>query len=280
MSWASRRSTTRLEDLAYCLLGLFDVNMPLIYGEGDKAFTRLQNEIIRQSDDESIFAWTAESTADDITKSAIRCESMLALSPAAFRYPPNIDRPHPESRTDLDYMDRRLPYTITNKGLHLHIPTSNLIRLAPSVHQPCDAGHLRSLDPFQYQLIALACGRINDLDGFGDKLIYVLLARYPEDSAWTRVALPFHIGKVLSHEDVERASQPVQFSPILISLGRTYEAYYWRIPTPALQARDARSLMTFNTRNEQGPSLSDLGFIMNLYLKHSKRLNWPDELIA
>ena len=38
MSWASRRATTRHEDVAYCLLGLFDVNMPLLYGEGEKAF--------------------------------------------------------------------------------------------------------------------------------------------------------------------------------------------------------------------------------------------------
>ena len=42
MSWASERETSRSEDLAYCLLGLFGVNMPLLYGEGTKAFLRLQ----------------------------------------------------------------------------------------------------------------------------------------------------------------------------------------------------------------------------------------------
>ncbi|KAH7071873.1 heterokaryon incompatibility protein-domain-containing protein [Paraphoma chrysanthemicola] len=41
MSWASKRVTKRTEDLAYCLLGVFDVNMPLLYGEGSKAFRRL-----------------------------------------------------------------------------------------------------------------------------------------------------------------------------------------------------------------------------------------------
>lgn len=55
MSWASHRSTTRSEDLAYCLLGIFDVNMPLLYGEGDKAFRRLQMEIIQQTNDQTIF---------------------------------------------------------------------------------------------------------------------------------------------------------------------------------------------------------------------------------
>ncbi|KAI9713593.1 MAG: hypothetical protein M1820_000975 [Bogoriella megaspora] len=57
MSWAARRMTTRDEDIAYCLLGIFDVNMPLLYGEGKKAFIRLQEEIMKTSDDTSIFAW-------------------------------------------------------------------------------------------------------------------------------------------------------------------------------------------------------------------------------
>ncbi|KAF6814830.1 HET domain-containing protein [Colletotrichum sojae] len=57
MCWASKRKTTRPEDLAYCLLGIFDVNIPLIYGEGAGAFKRLQEAILRQTDDQSIFAW-------------------------------------------------------------------------------------------------------------------------------------------------------------------------------------------------------------------------------
>jgi len=57
MSWAAKRETTRTEDMAYCLLGIFDVNLPLLYGEADKAFQRLQEEIIRSKADLSIFAW-------------------------------------------------------------------------------------------------------------------------------------------------------------------------------------------------------------------------------
>ncbi|KAE9368292.1 HET-domain-containing protein [Stipitochalara longipes BDJ] len=57
MSWASSRVTTREEDTAYCLMGIFDINMPMLYGEGEKAFMRLQEEIIKNSQDESIFAW-------------------------------------------------------------------------------------------------------------------------------------------------------------------------------------------------------------------------------
>ena len=76
MSWASRRQTSRVEDMAYSLLGIFDLTMPLLYGEGHNAFKRLQYELIgARSDDESIFAWTHESPHPS---------GMLAQSPAAF----------------------------------------------------------------------------------------------------------------------------------------------------------------------------------------------------
>ncbi|KAL4068453.1 heterokaryon incompatibility protein-domain-containing protein [Scleroderma yunnanense] len=57
MTWFANRRTTRVEDKAYSLMGLLDVNMPMLYGEGKKAFQRLQLEIIRMSNDHSIFAW-------------------------------------------------------------------------------------------------------------------------------------------------------------------------------------------------------------------------------
>ncbi|KAI6020566.1 heterokaryon incompatibility protein-domain-containing protein, partial [Pisolithus marmoratus] len=57
MSWAADRKTTRVEDWAYSLMGLFGVKMPMVYGEGKNAFRRLQLEIIKESSDHSIFAW-------------------------------------------------------------------------------------------------------------------------------------------------------------------------------------------------------------------------------
>ncbi|KAK0717695.1 heterokaryon incompatibility protein-domain-containing protein, partial [Lasiosphaeria miniovina] len=57
MSWAAGRHTTRLEDIAYCLMGIFGFNMPLLYGEGNRAFFRLQEEIIKLQHDQSILAW-------------------------------------------------------------------------------------------------------------------------------------------------------------------------------------------------------------------------------
>ncbi|KAI9067119.1 HET-domain-containing protein, partial [Trametes sanguinea] len=57
MSWAAKRKTTRVEDEAYSLMGIFNVNIPVIYGEGRNAFYRLQEEILRCIPDQSIFAW-------------------------------------------------------------------------------------------------------------------------------------------------------------------------------------------------------------------------------
>jgi hypothetical protein len=45
LRWAEKRDTTRIEDKAYCLLGIFHVFMSPIYMEGDNAFKRLRHEI-------------------------------------------------------------------------------------------------------------------------------------------------------------------------------------------------------------------------------------------
>ena len=66
MSWAAQRETTRVEDEAYCLLGIFDVNMPTLYGEGRKAFQRLQEEIMRRTPDTTLFAWGPRCAYDEL----------------------------------------------------------------------------------------------------------------------------------------------------------------------------------------------------------------------
>ncbi|KAK1832030.1 vegetative incompatibility protein HET-E-1 [Podospora conica] len=58
MAWAAKRQTTRSEDQAYCLLGIFDINIPLLYGEGSKAFQRLQETLLTTyPEDQSLFVW-------------------------------------------------------------------------------------------------------------------------------------------------------------------------------------------------------------------------------
>ncbi|THU97022.1 hypothetical protein K435DRAFT_890504 [Dendrothele bispora CBS 962.96] len=87
MSWAAFRKTTRPEDRAYSLMGLFDICMPPIYGEGGaKAFMRLQQEIIKTSDDRSIFAWVSVCERDKDGKIVEReTRGLLARSPDEFQ---------------------------------------------------------------------------------------------------------------------------------------------------------------------------------------------------
>lgn len=108
MSWASKRRTTRKEDLAYCLMGLFDVNMPLLYGEGGRAFLRLQEEIIRISDDHSIFAWDQDLNGG-------RAVSCFAVSPELFRRG-SLIVPFGRRQT------ATTPYALTNQGLQISLP--------------------------------------------------------------------------------------------------------------------------------------------------------------
>ncbi|OJA09063.1 hypothetical protein AZE42_11495 [Rhizopogon vesiculosus] len=60
MTWAARRKTTRVEDVAYSLMGIFDVSLQIAYGEGgDRAFCRLF-EAIMQAGDPSVLNWTGD----------------------------------------------------------------------------------------------------------------------------------------------------------------------------------------------------------------------------
>lgn len=88
MSWASARETTRIEDVAYCLMGLFDVNMPMLYGEGHKAFLRLQEEIFRQSSDLSLLAWDMPST-----EASQDFNGALAQAPRCFEGCRELEQP-------------------------------------------------------------------------------------------------------------------------------------------------------------------------------------------
>ncbi|KAF2116800.1 heterokaryon incompatibility protein-domain-containing protein [Lophiotrema nucula] len=118
MSWAARRTTTRTEDLAYCLLGIFDVNMPLLYGEEEKSFRRLQEEILKSSTDMSIFAW--ESTSPSNANLAIDLQDrsfsgIMAYSPLQF-----------ESCTDTERIPSHKPLdvSISSNGVKMRIPKS------------------------------------------------------------------------------------------------------------------------------------------------------------
>lgn len=107
MSWAAKRKTTRSEDIAYSLLGIFDVNMPLIYGEGEKAFLRLQEEILKRKNDLTVLA-CEPNHVQKLNEAANYGMDLLGQSPAAFSRSQGIQRP-------LQFPD----LSVTNKGLRI-----------------------------------------------------------------------------------------------------------------------------------------------------------------
>ena len=109
LSWASRRRTTRIEDRAYSLLGLFDVQMPLLYGEGKNALMRLQLELINKYDDESIFAWMGRDT--------IACCGLLNSRLEDFESYNTVSALPTLEHVQWD--PDRPPYAMTNKGLRI-----------------------------------------------------------------------------------------------------------------------------------------------------------------
>ena len=58
---ASTRQTTRIEDTAYSLLGIFSLSLSVVYGEGDEAVGRMLSQLLTSSGDTSILAWTGRS---------------------------------------------------------------------------------------------------------------------------------------------------------------------------------------------------------------------------
>ncbi|KAH7888433.1 heterokaryon incompatibility protein-domain-containing protein [Phlebopus sp. FC_14] len=60
MIWASKRKTTRVEDVAYSLLGIFDISMSVSYGERHWAFHRLMEIIVQRCREPGILAWAGK----------------------------------------------------------------------------------------------------------------------------------------------------------------------------------------------------------------------------
>jgi hypothetical protein len=186
-SWMASRYTTREEDMAYCLLGIVQVNMPMLYGEGKRAFLRLQLEIIRQSNDHSIFAWETERTTN----------SVLAPSPSCFRNSMFV------KRTTLPGQLQSESYAITNKGLRIELPVlptewnSSLQRNCSVAILDCKGkeGHLIGI-----QLEVAGDGKHHRVPGSK-------LAMIPTDFYNERLAVSTLYLMVQNHQERERAKK-------------------------------------------------------------------------
>ncbi|KAI0718605.1 heterokaryon incompatibility protein-domain-containing protein [Cerioporus squamosus] len=161
MSWAANRATTRVEDRAYCLMGIFGVTMPPLYGEGDMAFQRLQEEIMRNYDDSTLFAWSTKPFAiwpmqlrqideDALTEVGLRCRPqghersysyLCAPNPSMEFY--NITMSFTAYRATSELADTSLrpTFTLTPYAARAHIPVVEIdelhcsLILMPWVHQ-------------------------------------------------------------------------------------------------------------------------------------------------
>lgn len=114
ISWAAGRRLTRIEDEAYSLLGVFDVKMPILYGEGQRAFLRLQQAIMKSRIDHTIFVWENTRTASlyDPMENAL-----LAPSANGFRGQESIIQ---------GQFDLRCVYEVTNIGVRVRMPCQDI----------------------------------------------------------------------------------------------------------------------------------------------------------
>ncbi|KAI0328905.1 HET-domain-containing protein [Cubamyces sp. BRFM 1775] len=146
MSWAARRRASRVEDEAYSLMGIFGVNMPTIYGEQHHAFIRLQQEILKGSHDQSIFAWyqvlddpsliqssdpdcllSPSAVQDDVHEDEWEQGRLLASSPVAFADSADISSVTPEDFANILGVPFRPPeYNITSWGMRMRLPLLTL----------------------------------------------------------------------------------------------------------------------------------------------------------
>ncbi|KAG8162625.1 hypothetical protein KVR01_007103 [Diaporthe batatas] len=124
MSWASEMTAPRIEDFAYALLGIFNISMPIIYGEGQKAFLKLQEEILKDTNDLSLLAWDSPGNQEYI--------GVFAPSPACFRRFRNcittISRPNRELPSGM------VPPEFPNRVAHPELPKGVVPLEAPELH--------------------------------------------------------------------------------------------------------------------------------------------------
>ena len=180
MSWAAQRTTSRVEDRAYSLLGIFGVNMPMLYGEGDRAFRRLQQEIISQSDDHTIFAWRNSDFAKPV----------LAPSPSCF--------------VNSEHLTRIFPTNDTTQGFHLvNAGLSIELQLLPwtmnTYLAPLRCGYLK---------VPSELSRKASFRGYSRACLF--LQQTDHDNQFTRVSVEGQDIKIIDGDDEARMREELE----------------------------------------------------------------------
>ncbi|KAJ8519460.1 hypothetical protein ONZ45_g3573 [Pleurotus djamor] len=111
--WISKRITTRPEDLSYCLMGMLDIHIPIIYGEGhENAFYRLQSACLQSSPSRLIFHWFGMPSPKN---------SMIAADPSAFKHTGTYEGYVDGQLLFRDHMDIDTSFVLTNAGLRMMV---------------------------------------------------------------------------------------------------------------------------------------------------------------
>ncbi|KAK3365058.1 hypothetical protein B0T24DRAFT_652229 [Lasiosphaeria ovina] len=135
MSWAASRSTTREEDPAYCLLGIFDVMMPMLYEEA----------IMRKTRDDSILAWNLPALTKALRHASAAAYSVgsgvLAVGPLGFAACGQIARRKLSADDPLDVRGGNLRL---NLRLYTRLATGGILGLLECGPEN-DAGSVSSL---------------------------------------------------------------------------------------------------------------------------------------
>ena len=117
MLWASTRKTTRVEDVAYSLLGIFDISMPIAYGEGKRAFRRLMEVIVNDCREWQIFAWAGPHSpfATSFPESPSGYRALTDATAALMLSPDRLAHRPWDLRVGYPF------YAMTKKGLELEV---------------------------------------------------------------------------------------------------------------------------------------------------------------
>lgn len=198
MSWASRRHTKREEDQAYSLMGIFDVHMTMVYGEGKRAFARLQEEIMKVSNDHSLFAWKS-------SKRHVRHwtgQGLLADSPADFI--------HSGQYYCSDHSDGAAAYQITNVGLRIHFSLIPIMehRSGVEFEEEENIGGEAVTPRFsEYYAVLNCCSESNHLNRLG------IVLRLTEDESGDQRGVRCHTREIvdLTPEEIGKARRKVVY---------------------------------------------------------------------
>jgi hypothetical protein len=281
MSWAANRTTTRIEDMAYSLMsvspihkqraqrmliwypslrGMFDVNMPLLYGEGEKAFTRLQEEILKENDDQSIFAWSSASTkassnslnyVDMAELQQEGCVPIFAKHPRNFAQAKDIYPQDPLGE----------PTTITNKGVRIDLPILRMESLSKEI--------LHRGEWMYFFLAVLHCGYVHDKS----KHPAIILRRFTSESSLHTYMRHEAAGIFPVRHDEVRSSDMRQV--YLRKQPRTgVVREHWRYQTPSMTRLYERVNLGTSTAPRIFQLKDDSQDRKDQYAKILRRLGW------